>query len=324
MSSCHLLSMEDLTLPTLLSLLDNSESFVEVLSRDIKKVPSLRGKSVINVFLEPSTRTRTSFELAGKRLSADTINISASGSSLEKGESLLDTMETIAAMRPDIVVLRHKASGAHQFLASRLSGTSIVNAGDGAHEHPTQALLDLLTLKRHLPRNDSRSSLMGLRVSIVGDILHSRVVRSALIAHRMLCNEVRLVGPPPLVPRMFVCPKLFGHNVSVVHRLDEGIKEADVIMCLRIQHERQNGRYLSTLDDYARHFCVTERVLQEHAPHCVVLHPGPANRGIEISAEVADGHRALIRNQVENGVAVRMAVLLWLASGGSSRMKEAT
>jgi aspartate carbamoyltransferase catalytic subunit len=305
----NLLGIRGLSRKVLLGYLSDAETFIEVNSRAIKKVPTLRGKSVINLFLEPSTRTRTSFELAAKRLSADAINISGSSSSVQKGESLSDTVETLQAMSPDVVVLRHHQSGAAIFVAQHVPGVVVVNAGDGSNEHPTQALLDLLAIKRRLGRVE------GLKIAIVGDVLHSRVARSALYAHKLLGNSVRLVGPPTLVPEMFSACELFGTNVSVHHNLFEGIEGVDVVVCLRMQFERQEGNFIASVLEYSRKFCVGEELLTKVAPKSVVLHPGPINRGIEIASQVADGPRAVIKDQVSCGVAVRMAVLLTLMRG---------
>lgn len=306
----HLLGIENLTKEELITLLEESEGFVEVGDRDIKKVPALRGKTIINLFLESSTRTRVSFEMAGKWLSADTINVTGSGTSVSKGETLLDTVWNIEAMRPDIVVVRHKESGSASMLARELKNVSIVNAGDGMHEHPTQALLDCLTLKRHFAK--SKKQLSGLKIAIVGDVFHSRVARSNLWAHKLLGNHVTVVAPPTLVPMGL--DQNFP-EVKITHNLAEGIKDADVVMCLRMQLERQGNFFVPTLEDYTRRFCITENLLKQHAPNCVVLHPGPMNRGVEITTEVADGSRSLIGSQVQLGVAVRMAVLFKVGRG---------
>jgi aspartate carbamoyltransferase catalytic subunit len=305
----HLLDIESLSKDCFVNLLENALQLFEISQRSIKKVPTLRGKSVINLFMEPSTRTRTSFELAAKRLSADAINISAGTSSVTKGETLLDTARNLEAMAPDILVIRDKNSGSPHFLAQYLKNTAVVNAGDGCHEHPTQALLDCLALYRHYGDIPS-----GKRVAIVGDVRHSRVARSNIFAHRLLGNEVRLVGPRTLVPEEFEDTSVFGEHVKVFHSLQDGITDCDVVMCLRMQLERAAGNFVGSLDEYSRFFGVTERVLREYAPHSVVMHPGPLNRGIEISSEVADGPRSLISEQVSCGVAARMAVLLTLGS----------
>lgn len=314
----HLLGIEYLTKPELLKLLEESVGFIEINEREIKKVPTLRGKTVINLFLENSTRTRTSFEIAGKRLSADTINISASGSSVAKGETLLDTVFNLQAMNPDIIVMRHKESGSPSFLARELPDVSIVNAGDGMHEHPTQALLDCLTMKQHFAK--SGRSIEGLNITIVGDVMHSRVARSNLWAHKLLGNSVTVVTPPTLLPRDLQL--VFGDNLRVTHNLKEGLEGADVVMCLRMQLERQGQFFVPDLEDYTRRFCVSENILRECAPNSIVLHPGPMNRGVEITTEVADGPRSLIGTQVSMGVAVRMAVLFAVGTRGQTVKEE--
>lgn len=305
----HLLGIEGLAKEEIYNYLDTADSFVEVNKRDIKKVPSLRGKTIINVFFESSTRTLTSFDIAAKRLSADSINVSASSSSVNKGESLVDTALTLESMSPHVVVIRHAQSGAPHLVSKILQKTAVVNAGDGLHEHPTQALLDLLTLRRHFAKTER--PLEGLKISIIGDVLHSRVARSNIHAHLALGNEVRLVGPATLVPSLF--EKTFGPKVKVLHSVDDGLEGSDVVIVLRMQLERQNDKFITSLDEYSRDYGVSERLLKRVAPESVLLHPGPMNRGVEISTDVADGARSLIRNQVENGVAVRMAVLFKLA-----------
>jgi aspartate carbamoyltransferase catalytic subunit len=312
----HLLGIQGLSKQEIYRYLDTASSFVEVSERDIKKVPTLRGKSVINVFFEPSTRTLASFDIAGKRLSADTHNISASSSSVKKGETLLDTVRTLESMNPDVLVMRHSESGAAHFAAQHLSGTAVINAGDGAHEHPTQALLDLLTLQQHFVGRPE--GIEGLRVGFVGDIRHSRVARSAIWAHCTLGNSVRLIGPSTLVPKELKDVFAAG-DVSVEHNLARGLEGLDVVVCLRMQLERQDQYYVPSLDEYSKEYCVTEALLRRVAPTSIVLHPGPMNRGIEISGEVADGPRAQIRRQVNNGVAVRMAALYLLARSQDSR-----
>ena len=306
----HLLDIESLTLSELEKYLISAQQFVEVSERDIKKVPALRGKTIINLFLEPSTRTRTSFEIAAKRLSADAINISAQGSSVSKGETLLDTARTLEAMNPNAIVIRHRESGAAAMLAQHGLNASIINAGDGQHEHPTQALLDLLTLKQHFKER----GISGLRVAIVGDVRHSRVARSHIWAHRLLGNEVRLVGPETLVP--LDLKRAFKGSTETYTSLQEGIANADVVMCLRLQLERQAGNFVPSLEEYSREYGVSEALLARCAPLAVVLHPGPANRGVEISSDLIDGPRSLVARQVTNGVAVRMAVLFHLLTGG--------
>ncbi|MEO8605399.1 MAG: aspartate carbamoyltransferase catalytic subunit [bacterium] len=297
----HLLGLEGLSREELLSLIDTAATFKEISDRDIKKVPTLRGKTVVGLFYEASTRTRTSFEIAAKRLSADYINISASSSSSTKGETLLDTARNIAAMRPDALIIRHSAAGAPHFLAKRID-CPVINAGDGAHEHPTQALLDLLTIRDKVGRLDN------LTVAIVGDILHSRVTRSNVHALRTLGNRVRLVGPPTLLPSEA------GAWGEVHHDLRNGVRDADVVMMLRLQRERQGRNYLPSLDEYSRYFCLNRAALALAKPDAVVMHPGPINRGIEIASDVADGAASLIMQQVTNGVAVRMAILFLLVN----------
>ncbi len=293
------LSPEDIAL-----ILDTAESMKEVSTRDIKKVPTLRGKTIVNLFYEPSTRTRTSFEIAGKRLSADVINISAQASSVVKGESLRDTGKTLMAMSPDVVVIRHPAPGAPHILAQTLSA-SIINAGDGAHEHPTQALLDLFTIR------ERKGRLEGLTATIVGDILHSRVARSNIYGMRKMGMTVRVAGPSTLIPRFI--ERL---GVEVFTDLDEAIKGVDVIMMLRIQLERQGKGFFPSLREYSRLFGLNLLRLQRARDDVLIMHPGPINRGIEISPEVADGPYSIILDQVTNGVAVRMA-LLYLLMGGA-------
>ena len=313
----HLLGIRGLGRDTFEQILTNAQHFVEVSERSRKKVPPLRGKTVINLFLEPSTRTRTSFEIAGKRLSADVINVSGSGSAVSKGESLRDTACTIQAMHPDIIAIRHASSGAAHFIARHVQGAAVINAGDGMHEHPTQALLDCLSLRQHFLFEGR--SLEGLRVAIVGDVLHSRVARSNIWAHKLLGNQVRLVGPPTLIPYRYA-EQAFGSDVQVSHDLRTGLAGVDVVMCLRMQLERMGLFFVPNLQEYTREFCVTEKLLAELAPNCVVLHPGPINRGVELATEVADGSRSLMSKQVTNGVAVRMALLFMLALRESDKL----
>ena len=296
-----LLSMQDLDAAEIGDLLDTAETMKEIASREIKKVPTLRGKTVVNLFYEASTRTRTSFEIAGKWLSADVINFSASGSSAEKGESLLDTAKNIEAMSPDVVVVRHKASGAPALLARHLN-CAVVNAGDGAHEHPTQALLDLLTIR------EKKGHLDGLHVAIVGDVAHSRVARSNIHGMKTMGMTVTVAGPPTLIPA--ACEDL---GVVVSHRLEEAIARADVIMMLRLQHERMQGGLIPSVREYSRVWGLSVARLQACRPDVLIMHPGPVNRGVELSPEVADGPYSVILDQVKNGVAVRMAVLYLLA-----------
>jgi len=298
-----LLTIRDLEAEEIALILDTAESMKEIASRDIKKVPALRGKTVINLFYEASTRTRTSFEIAGKWLSADVINISTPASSVAKGESLLDTGRTLQAMHPDVVVVRHPAPGAPKILADRLQA-AIINAGDGAHEHPTQALLDLFTIRERLER------LEGLRVAIVGDISHSRVARSNILAMQKMGMEVRIAGPATLLPR---APEQLG--VQATTSVEAAIADVDVIMLLRIQRERQGPTLLPSLREYSRLFGLTVERLKKAKEGVLIMHPGPINRGVEIAPEVADGPYSLILDQVTNGVAVRMA-LLYLLTGG--------
>lgn len=299
----NILGIEQLSKEDIGFILDTADSFKEINSREIKKVPTLRGKTIINLFFEASTRTRTSFEIAGKRLSADTINITASSSSVVKGETLEDTAKNIEAMRPDIIVMRHGASGACHYLAQRVD-CSIINAGDGAHEHPSQALLDMLTIRQHKGR------IEGLKVAIIGDITHSRVVRSNLYGLTRMGAEVRLAGPGTMIP-----PGIERLGATVYHDMNQAIAGADVVMMLRIQLERQGKTLLPTLREYARFYGLNTENLKLAAKDALVMHPGPVNRGVELSSYVADGAQSVILDQVENGVAIRMA-LLYLVLGG--------
>jgi aspartate carbamoyltransferase catalytic subunit len=303
LKSRHLLGTEGLTPEEVNLILDTAESFTEVSKREVKKVPTLRGQTVINLFFEPSTRTRTSFELAEKRLSADSLNFAASTSSVVKGETLLDTARNLEAMNPDFIVMRHGMPGAPHFL-SRVCRSSIVNAGDGSHEHPTQALLDALTIRQR------KGTLSGLRVAIVGDILHSRVVRSNIFLLNRMGASVTVVGPATLMP--LGIEKL---GVTVSHRMDEAIEGADVIMMLRIQTERQGKGYFPSVREYYSMFGLTEERVQRAKSDVIIMHPGPINRGVEIASSVADGPYSVILHQVTNGVAIRMAVLYLLAGG---------
>jgi aspartate carbamoyltransferase catalytic subunit len=292
-----LLGLRELSAEEIHFILETADAFKQVGTREIKKVPALRGKTLINLFVEPSTRTRTSFELAAYRLSADVINISAATSSLTKGETLKDTARNLEALHADILVLRHSAAGSAQFLAERLK-TSVINAGDGAHEHPTQALLDLYTIR------ERRQKIAGLHVVIIGDILFSRVARSNIFGLIKLGARVTLVGPSTLVPREF--EKL---GVAVSHKIDEVLPEADVVNLLRIQHERQRKEYFPSIGEYSRLFGLTKARAALLKEDCLIMHPGPINRGVEIDSQVADGRQSVILNQVTNGLAVRMAVL---------------
>ena len=303
-----LLTMRELDASEIVHLVDTAASLQEIATRDIKKVPALRGKTVVNLFYENSTRTRTSFEIAGKWLSADVINFSASGSSAGKGESLVDTARNIDAMSPDVVVVRHSSAGASELLARTLR-CSIVNAGDGCHEHPTQALLDLLTIR------EKKGRFEGLQVAIVGDIAHSRVARSNIHAMRKLGMTVTVAGPPTLIP-----PFIGELGVKVSHRLEDAIGDVDVIMMLRLQQERMTGGLIPSLREYSRYWGLTLDRLAAHArPDVLIMHPGPVNRGVELSPEVADGPYSVILAQVSKGVAVRMGVLLLLAGSKAAQ-----
>jgi len=297
-----LVSIEELSPQELTHLLDTAAAFRQVGDRDIKKVPALRGKTLINFFAEPSTRTRISFELAAFRLSADVVNIAADTSSLTKGETLKDTALNLQALHADVIVLRHSSAGAAKFLADRLAA-SVVNAGDGAHEHPTQALLDVFTIR------EKKGSIEGLHVAIIGDILFSRVARSDIHALLKLGAKVTLVGPSTLVPRCF--EKM---GVKVSHKIDEVLEEADVVNLLRIQHERQRKEYFPSLGEYTAFFGLTKERAARLKPDALIMHPGPINRGVEIDSDIADSGRSVILDQVTNGLAVRMAAL-YLCAG---------
>ena len=320
-----LLGIRDLTAAEIIGILDTAENFSEISTREVKKVPALRGKTIINLFFEASTRTRTSFELAAKRLSADAVNISVSSSSLSKGETLLDTAMNLDAMAPDCIVVRHSSAGVPHQLA-KVSRAAIVNAGDGSNEHPTQALLDAMTIREH------KKTIAGLEVAIVGDILHSRVARSNIHLLTKLGAKVRVAGPGTLVPKDFEHlidqhDSIAGGNpqsairnpqlLMVCPHIEDAIEGADVVMILRIQRERQDSAYFPTLREYAIHYGLTNERLDLAKKDAIVLHPGPMNRGIEISSDVADSSRSLILDQVKYGVAVRMAVL-YLATGGTA------
>jgi len=298
-----ILGMRELSEDEINLILDTADSFIEVSTREIKKVPTLRGKTVVNLFLEASTRTRTSFEIAGKRLSADTINISASTSSIAKGETLIDTAKNLEAMNPDIVVIRHSAAGAPHMLA-RLIRQSIINAGDGAHEHPTQALLDLMTIK------EKKGRITGLKVAIVGDIAHSRVARSNIHGLIKMGAKVTVAGPATMLPRHIECM-----GVSVCFSLEDAIRDVDVIMMLRIQTEREHQNIFPSLREYSKYYCLNRRNIVLAKDDVIVMHPGPINRGVEIAPDIADGPYSVILDQVTNGVAVRMAILYLLAGG---------
>jgi aspartate carbamoyltransferase catalytic subunit len=300
LQSKDLLTIEQLSVDEITLILDTADSMKEISTRDIKKVPTLRGKTIINLFYEPSTRTRTSFEIAGKRLSADVINISTSVSSVVKGETLKDTGKNLQAMNPDTVVIRHAAAGAAKILADSLSA-SIINAGDGAHEHPTQALLDVFTMR------ERKGTIAGLQVAIIGDLSHSRVARSNIHALNKLGAEVVVYGPPTMIP-----PRIEMMGVRVAQSIDDAIRSADVIMMLRIQLERQSQFLFPSLREYSIFFGLNGERLTHAKEDVLIMHPGPINRGVEISPEVADGPYALILEQVTNGVAVRMALLYLL------------
>ncbi len=297
----HLLGIEELTTEEICLILDTAESFREVSAREIKKVPALRGKTVVNLFYEASTRTRTSFEVAAKRLSADVLNIATSTSSVVKGETLVDTVHNLEAYQIDILVIRHSCSGAPHFLAKH-ARASVINAGDGLHEHPTQALLDMFTIRQH------KGQIEGLTVVIIGDIYHSRVARSDILALKKLGAKVTLCGPPTLVPRDFA-----DMGVEMTYDVEKAIADADVIYSLRMQFERQQANFLPSIEEYIRLFGLTTERLKKAKPDCIVMHPGPINRGIEMTSEVADSPRSVILEQVTNGVAVRMAVMFLLA-----------
>ena len=305
--SRHLLSSADLSPEEIVFILDTAEVMKEIGSRPIKKVPTLRGQTVVNVFFEPSTRTRMSFEIAEKRLSADTLSIAASTSSVVKGETLVDTALSLEAMAPDMIVLRHAASGACQLLAGLCRHSRVINAGDGMHEHPTQALLDALTIRDHKGR------IGGLKLAIIGDLLHSRVLRSNLLLLKALGADVWVCSPPTLMP-----PGIERFGVRATTSVDEAVEGADAIMMLRIQLERMQGHFFPSLREYFTLFGMTMERLRRAKPDVIIMHPGPMNREVEIASEVADGPASVILEQVANGVAVRMAVLYLLAGGVES------
>ena len=300
-----LLGIKELSVEEIQLILDTAESFMEVSEREIKKVPTLRGKTVVNLFYEASTRTRTSFEIAAKRLSADAVNISSSSSSVVKGETLIDTARNLEAMNPDIIVIRHSASGAPHLL-SRMIKQSVINAGDGAHEHPTQALLDMLTIRQ------KKGRIEGLKVAIIGDIAHSRVARSNIYGLRKMGADVSVGGPAIMMPR-----DIQQLGVTAHHRIQDAIQDADIVMMLRIQIERKAASVFPSLREYAKFYGLDREKLKCAREDALVMHPGPINRGVEISSEVADGPSSVILDQVSNGVAVRMA-LLYLLAGGQS------
>ena len=306
----HLLGLEGMNARELNQILDLAGSFEEILERPVKKVPTLRGRTIVNAFFEPSTRTRVSFELAQKRLSADVVNISTSGSSLSKGETLLDTVANLEAMKIDMIIVRHSTSGVPHMLAEH-TASSVVNAGDGQHEHPTQGLLDLYTMRSRL------GDLAGRRVTIVGDIAHSRVARSNLWGLRALGAHVTVCGPRSMMPK-----RVEDLGVQVEYDLGLAVRDADAINVLRIQFERHGTPNFPSPREYMRLFGITHEVLQRTKPECFVMHPGPMNRGVEIASDVADGSRQVILQQVTNGVAVRMAVCYLFAGGGGHAAEE--
>ncbi len=299
--SKDLLGIKELTSEEIYHILDTASNFKDVLQRDIKKVPALRGKTVANLFFEPSTRTRTSFELAAKRLSADVINFSIPTSSVSKGETLMDTARTIKALGADLVVIRHSSAGVPHYL-SNIENMSVINAGDGTNEHPTQALLDLFTIQSHIKK------IKGVTVAIVGDISHSRVARSNIYALTKLGAEVRIICPPTLMPAEI--EKL---GITVYNKIEDGLQGADVVMMLRLQLERQSKGFFPSLEEYYNLYGLTSKRMKMAKENAIVMHPGPMNRGVEIDSEVADGPQSVILEQVTNGIAVRMAVLYLLA-----------
>lgn len=300
----HILGIEQLSTEDIAYILNTADSFKEISARPIKKVPTLRGHTIINLFFEPSTRTRLSFEIAAKRMSADTFNISPSTSSTTKGETLIDTARNISAMHPDIIIIRHSSSGAPHLL-SRHVNAAVINAGDGAHEHPSQGLLDLLTVKEH------RGTLSGLKIAIIGDIAHSRVAHSDIVGFTKMGSEVYVYGPSTLIPK-----GIEQLGAVVCTSLEQAVRDADVVMTLRIQKERQNDPLLPSLREYSRQFGISRSVLALAHPEALVMHPGPVNRGVELNPDVADGPQSVILDQVTNGVAVRMA-LLYLVMGNT-------
>ncbi len=302
----HLLGIQDLTSSEITAILDTAESFYEISTREVKKVPTLRGKTIINLFFEPSTRTRSSFELAAKRLSADIVNFNLKASSAVKGETFKDTILNLEAMNPDAIIIRHSCSGATLY-ASTFSRSKIINAGDGSHEHPTQALLDAFTIRQE------KKNFEGLKIVIVGDILHSRVARSNIFLLRKMGAKVTLVGPPALLPLEF---RKFG--VETDFNLDKAVEGADVIMMLRIQLERQAKNFFPSVREYRNLYSLTAQRFRRAKKNAIIMHPGPINRGVEISTDMADCAKSVILKQVENGIAVRMAVL-YLLLGGKER-----
>lgn len=302
----HILGIEELSASDIGFILDTAESFKEISQRPIKKVPTLRGKTVIHLFFEPSTRTRLSFEIAAKRMSADTFNISASTSSAIKGETLIDTAKNLTSMNPDIIVIRHSSSGSPHLLARHIKA-SVINAGDGTHEHPSQSLLDMMTVR------EKKGKIAGLKIAIIGDISHSRVAHSNIIGFTKMGAQVQVSGPATLIPAGI---KQLG--ATVCHRVEDAVADADVVMALRIQKERQLDPLLPSLREYATFFGINRTLLKSAKPDAIIMHPGPINRGVEMTFDVADGEQSVIMDQVTNGVAVRMA-LLYLIMGGEDR-----
>ncbi len=306
----HILGIEQLSVADIFYILDTAISFKEISSRPIKKVPTLKGKTIINFFFEPSTRTRLSFEIAAKRMSADTFNIAASTSSAQKGETLIDTACNLEAMNPDIIIIRHGSSGAPGLLTRHVNA-AIINAGDGTHEHPSQALLDLMTVREH------KATIEGLKIAIVGDIAHSRVAHSNILGFTKLGAEVNVAGPATFMP-----PHLDSLGAQVCDSVAEAVTDADVVMALRIQKERQEDPLIPSLREYAQFYGINHSLLQQHArPDALIMHPGPINRGVEMNPDVADGEGSVILEQVTNGVAVRMA-LLYLVMGQEGSRAE--
>ena len=310
LKSRHLLGLQEMSKEEIELILDNAIGFKEIFTRTVKKVPTLRGKTVVNLFFENSTRTRTSFEIAAKRLSADVINFSVSTSSVTKGESLLDTARTIEAMGSDFIVMRHSCPGAPHLLSKRLK-SAIINAGDGCHEHPSQGLLDLFTMREH------KGKIAGLKVVILGDILHSRVARSNIWGLSKLGANITVVGPKTLIP-----PYIEKLGVAVCYDLKKGIKDADVINLLRIQLERQRKNFFPSIREYKLLYGLTQERMKYAKPDVLIMHPGPINRGVEISQEVADGPYSVITEQVTNGVAIRMSILYLLSGGGDKSVED--
>ncbi|MBZ0201007.1 MAG: aspartate carbamoyltransferase catalytic subunit [Ignavibacteriaceae bacterium] len=302
LSSRHLLGLQGVPKEDIQLILDTATTFREVLERPVKKVPTLQGKTIVNLFYENSTRTRISFELAQKRLSADSVNFAVSSSSVSKGETFKDTIRNIEAMKVDMVVVRHAAAGTALYL-TKLCGSNIINAGDGTHEHPTQALLDMYSIREKLGKLD------GLKVCIVGDIAHSRVALSNIFGFKTMGADVSVCGPSTMIPR-----NIEELGVKVIYNIDEAIKENDVLNILRIQLERKAREYFPSIREYSNYFGITEERLQKNGKDVLILHPGPINRGVEISSEVADGSKQIILQQVTNGVAIRMAVLYLLGT----------